>query len=200
MGIRIVLAENHSEMRDGLIALIEKKSDFKFIASANDGYQAVDLIHKHKPNVAIMDISMPLLNGIEASDRIRESEPDTKIVALSMHSERRFVVSMLKAGANGFILKDCAFDELANAIRAVYSNRIYLSKRIMEAIANDFIYHLTDQNIDHMVNIGDMERTILRRLSDGEDIKKIEDQLALNDSRTSDYLKDIVDQWLILND
>ena len=130
MGIRILLADNHKIMRDGLVALIEKQPGMEVIAVAENGRRAVQLTRKLRPDVIVMDINMPGLNGIDATNQIISHSPNAKVIALSIYSDRQFVSEMLKAGASGYLLKDCAFEELTLAIRTVADNHNYLSASI----------------------------------------------------------------------
>ncbi|MEW6214862.1 MAG: response regulator transcription factor, partial [Nitrospirota bacterium] len=139
MSIRILLADDHKIVLDGLHALLEKQPGMEVVAEAEDGRKTVQLVQKLLPDVVIMDIAMPDLNGIEATRQIVAETPNVKVVALSMHSDRRFVVEMFKAGALGYLLKDCAFEELANAIRSVVANRLYLSPKIADIVVKDYI-------------------------------------------------------------
>jgi two-component system, NarL family, response regulator NreC len=126
MRIRVLLADDHMIVRDGLRSLLDRDGDLEVIGEAQNGQTAVELTHKLAPDVVIMDIGMPLMNGIEATERILEDKSNTKIIGLSMHNDRHFVSSMLKAGASAYLLKDSAFDELVNAIHAVISGHVYL--------------------------------------------------------------------------
>ena len=119
MGIRVLIADDHKIVRDGLRILIDKQKDMEVIGEAQNGRDAVKFTKKLRPDVVIMDVSMPDMNGIEATRQITTENRRVKIIALSMHSDRRFVTGMLEAGASGYLLKDCAFGELANAIRCV---------------------------------------------------------------------------------
>jgi two-component system, NarL family, response regulator NreC len=131
MTIRILLADDHKIVRDGLRSLLEKDDDLKVVGEAPNGQVAVKLNHELSPDIVVMDIGMPIMNGIEATERIVEDRPEAKIIGLSMHSDRRFVSSMLEAGASGYLLKDCAFDELVDAIRTVLSGQVYLGPGIV---------------------------------------------------------------------
>ena len=119
MSIKILLADDHRLFREGLRALLEKEQDMEVVAEASDGRQAVELAGELAPAVVVMDISMPDLNGIEATRQLASRVPATKVIALSMHSDRRFIGGMLKAGASGYLLKDCANEEFIRAIRSV---------------------------------------------------------------------------------
>jgi two-component system response regulator NreC len=126
MRIKVLLADDHMIVRDGLRSLLDRDGDVEVIGEAPDGRTAVELTNALAPDVVVMDVGMPVMNGIEATRRIIENKPNAKIIGLSMHSERNFVLRMLKAGASGYLLKDSAFDELVNAIHAVILGHIYL--------------------------------------------------------------------------
>ena len=127
MTLRVLLADDHEIMRQGLRLLLEKHSDMEVVAEANDGQEAIELAGQLKPDVVVMDVNMPGVDGPDATRRIVSSQPDTRIVALSMHSKKGFIIEMLKAGASGYVLKENAFSELVNAINTVMGNESYLS-------------------------------------------------------------------------
>ena len=130
MNIQILLADDHQIMRNGLCALIDQRDDMEVVGEAADGRTALRLVQILEPHVVIMDIGMPDLNGIEATCQIRAKYPQVKVIALSMHSDKRFVAGMLHAGAVGYLLKDCAFEELARAVHRVMEHKTYLSPAI----------------------------------------------------------------------
>ncbi|HKZ16991.1 MAG TPA: response regulator transcription factor [Geobacteraceae bacterium] len=130
MIIRVLLADDHKIVREGLRSLLEKEPDIDVITMADNGRAALQLAGELRPDVAVIDIAMPEMNGIEAIRRISAANPGVRILALSMHSARRFVAEALSAGANGYILKDCASEELVRAIRVIAENQTYLSPKI----------------------------------------------------------------------
>jgi DNA-binding NarL/FixJ family response regulator len=135
MNVKILLADDDKVMRDGLRSLIEKQPEMEVVAEAENGHTAVQLNRELRPDVIVMDIHMPEVNGIEATRRIVEEFPGTKVVAFSMHSDRQFVVGAINAGVSGYLLKDCAFEELAHAIRTVAGSRKYLSSKVKDTVA-----------------------------------------------------------------
>ena len=138
MSIRIILADDHTMLREGLRALIEEQPAMTVIAMAEEGRSTVRLAEKLRPDIIVMDISMPGMNGMEATRQILAKDPGIKILALSMHTDRRFVVEMLSAGASGYLLKDCAFEELISALHALADKRTYLSPKISDVVVKDY--------------------------------------------------------------
>ncbi len=154
MSIRLILADDHKVVRDGLFALLDREADLTVVAEASDGREAVRLAAEHEPMVVVMDVGMPALNGIEATAQIRANTPATRVLALSIHADKRFVERMLKAGASGYLLKNCAARELVRAIREVAAGKGYLSPEIAGLVVADLVqpqapdqrpgaYHLT---------------------------------------------------------
>ena len=179
MSIRILLADDHKIMRDGLRSLLEKQSDMEVVAEAENGRTTVQLAQKLLPDVVIMDIAMPDLNGIEATRQIIASAPSVKVLALSMHSNRAFVTGMLSAGASGYLLKDSAFEELARAIRVIVMNQTYLGLGITEAVVKDYVRHLsaTGPSVPHL---SPKEREVLQLLAEGMTTKQIASRLYVS--------------------
>jgi DNA-binding NarL/FixJ family response regulator len=140
--MKVLLADDHRIVREGLKSLLQSQPDMDVIAEASDGRQAVEMARDLDPDVVVMDVAMPQLNGIEATRQLTNEQRDWKIVALSMHSDRRYVSEALKAGASGYVLKDGAFDELISAIRAVISDRVYLSPRVAGVVVEDYVRRL----------------------------------------------------------
>ena len=142
MKTRILLADDHRIMREGLKSLLNDEPDMEVVGEAENGRKAIEMTDELSPDVVVMDIGMPELNGIEATRRIVLDHPDTKVVALSMHSDRRFMAEILKAGAAGYLLKDGAFEELAGAIRTVVAKKMYLSPRIADVVVEDYVRNM----------------------------------------------------------
>ncbi len=136
--IEVLLADDHRLVADGLRMVLEQDSSLRVVGIANDGRQAVKLSAKLKPDVVVMDAMMPGLNGIEATQQIRAAQPEVKVLALSMHADRRFVRGMLLAGACGYLIKDCAAEELSRAVHAVVAGQTYLSPSVAMVVVEDY--------------------------------------------------------------
>ncbi len=180
MSIRVLLADDHRIVRDGLRSLIIQDEDMTVVAEAENGRITVALARKFDPDVVIMDVGMPDLNGIEATRLILSQNPGTKVIALSMHSDKRFVVQMLKAGASAYLLKDCAFDELATAIRSAVEGKIYLSPEIARPVLEDYLQHLSRNDLSETNVLTPREREIVQLLTEGKSARAIASLLNLS--------------------
>jgi DNA-binding NarL/FixJ family response regulator len=172
MKTKILLADDHRIVREGLRSLLEAEDDMVVIGEAENGRKAIELAEELGPDVVVMDIGMPELNGIEATRRIIHDHPHTKVVALSMHSDRRFMSEILKAGASGYLLKDGAYDELAGAIRTVMSQKMYLSPRIADVVVEDYVRHLPRAEPSVFAALTPREREVLQLLAEGKATKQ----------------------------
>jgi len=173
MSVRILLADDHGIIRQGLHSLLEKQPDMEVVAEAEDGRRALDLVQELLPDIVIMDVTMPNLNGVDATRQIVDRFPKVKVIALSIHSNRRFVADMLKAGASGYILKECLFDELVRAIRTVTTDSIYLSPRITSIVIDDYVNIMPDDEVSISSVLTDREREVLQLLAEGKSTKQI---------------------------
>lgn len=190
--IRIVLADDHEIMREALRGLIEIQRNFKVVGEASDGRTAVQLVSKLRPDIAIMDISMPDLNGIEATRQILLASPLTKIIALSAHCEKRFVLEMLHAGALGYLIKTCAFKELIHAIRAVAENSTYFSPKITEIVLKDYLRRVPPTDFSEAAHLTSREREVLQLLSEGKRTKEIASTLQVSVKTVETYRQQIM--------
>lgn len=176
MSVRIVIADDHKIVRDGLRQMLSRQLDFEVIAEAEDGLEAIRLAEELRPDVVLMDVGMKGLNGVEATRRLLASVPSSKVLGLSMHSEKRFVREMLAAGASGYMHKDCAFDELADAIRAVTEGRTYLSPRVAETVVQDYLARVSSareaDDDGAAAVLSSREREVLQLLAEGKSAKE----------------------------
>ena len=174
MKIKILLVDDHKIVRDGLRKLLEKQETaLMVVGEAEDGRSAIRSVRELKPDVVIMDVAMPDLNGIEATRQLVADRPDLKIVALSMHSERKFVTEMLKAGAAAYLLKDCAFEELVTAIQTVVKGKIYLSPGIAGVVIENYVRNAPSVDKSVFSLLSDREREVLQLMSEGKTTKEI---------------------------
>jgi DNA-binding NarL/FixJ family response regulator len=173
MSIRILLADDHGIMREGLRSLLEKEPDIKVVGEAEDGRKAIGLVSELLPDVVIMDISMPGLNGADATRRIVSQFPTVKVIALSMHSNRIFVADMLKAGASGYVLKECLFDELVEAIRIVAAGDKHLSSKVAGVVVSDYVKRLSGGAESPLETLTGREREVLQLIGEGKNTKQI---------------------------
>lgn len=173
MSTRILLVDDHAILREGLWILLDKQHDMEVVAEAEDGRKALNLVRELVPDLVIMDITMPNLNGVEATHQIISEFPKTRVIALSIHSNRRFVAGMLKAGASGYILKECLFDELIQAIYMVTAGGVYLSPRITGVVVEDYVERLSAVVEPRLAALKDREREVLQLLAEGKSTKQI---------------------------
>jgi DNA-binding NarL/FixJ family response regulator len=194
MKIRILLADDHQIMREGLKALLGRRSSIEVIAEAENGIEALSIARKERPDVIVMDIAMPDINGIEVTRQLKSELADIKIIALSMHSDRRFVSEILKAGASAYVLKHAAFEDLEKAIKAVMMDRTFLSADILEAVVNDYVSQLSSSEYDAYRQLSDRERQVLQLLAEGNSTKEIAFKLHVSVKTIESHRQNIMNK------
>lgn len=172
MSIRVLLVDDHTIMREGLKALLASATDIQVVAQAADGVEAVRMAAEHAPDVIVMDLTMPNMGGIEATRRIAAASPGIRILALSMVMDRSCVVESLKAGAKGYLVKDCAGEELIGAIRTLATGGSYLCSKITELIISDYAQHAAADPAS-AAPLSRREREVLQLIADGKNTKEI---------------------------
>ena len=173
MSIRILLADDHAIVRHGLIRAIQQEDDMEVVGQARDGLSTVEKARELSPDIVLMDISMPDLNGIEATRQIRRESPEVKVIVLSMHSAKHFVTETFKVGAMGYLLKDCDYDELTRAIRTVAQGKAYLSPSISDVVIEDMIYNEEEKTHTAFNLLTPREREVLQLMAEGNTTKQI---------------------------
>ncbi|MCK4976094.1 MAG: response regulator transcription factor [Anaerolineales bacterium] len=178
--IRILLADDHTILRDGIRSLLEDESDMTVIGEAEDGHSAVKLVKKLDPDVVLMDIAMPLLNGLEATRQIKRDNPQTKVLVLTMHENEEYIRQVLAIGAMGYILKDAAARELLGAIRAVYRGEAVLSPAITRLVIEDYLRWGDLQPESDSSGLSPREREVLQLVAEGYTNKQIAEILSIS--------------------
>jgi DNA-binding NarL/FixJ family response regulator len=179
--IRILLADDHTVVRKGLRLLLEAQPGFNVIADAADGREAVGLAEKLVPDVVVMDVAMPILNGIEAARQITAKQPNVAVVFLSMHSDEGYVLKALKAGARGYLLKDSAEYDLINAVKAVTEGKAFFSPAISKMLVEDYVRQMRERAVEDSYELlTTREREVLQLLAEGKNNKDVANLLNLS--------------------
>jgi len=195
MKLRVILADDHQVIREGLRTLIEEQSDMEVVAEAANGRDAIRLCGEMKAQVVVMDVAMPDLNGIEATRQIMTECPTAKVLALSMHADKHYAAGMLGAGAAGYVLKDCAFEELADAIRRVATGGSYLSPEIEGVVLRDYVERLSGEGGASAFSVlTDREREVLQLVAEGHTTKQIADTLHVSVKTIESHRQNIMDK------
>ena len=197
MSIRIVLADDHTMFLSGLHTLLEKEPDLEVVAKVKDGREAIRVVHEKRPDLVVMDVSMPGMNGIEATRQITATLPRVKVLCLSMHSEEQFVTAVLEGGASGYLLKECALDELLTAIHTVMANQIFLSPTITTTVVQNYRAQRGATQPSPVSPLTDREREVLQLIAEGHSTKDIAARLHLSVKTIDTHRHRIMDKLRI---
>ncbi|MFO7743300.1 MAG: response regulator transcription factor [Anaerolineae bacterium] len=188
MTIAVFLADDHTVVREGLRAYLDAEPDIQVVGEAGNGRDAVGLIAELEPDVAVLDIGMPELNGVDATAEICRRNPSVRVVILSMHSTNEYVFRALRGGASGFVVKDSAGRELIDAVHAVHAGHHYLSQKISDQVIEDYVEHreaIEDQS--PLDRLSDREQQILKHLVEGKTTAEISESLSLSNTTVNTY-------------
>lgn len=200
MSIKVIIADDHTLVRDGLKLILESSDGIKVIAEASDGLQTIQIARDLKPDVILMDISMPNMNGIEATNRIHEENPDIKIVILSMQSTVEDIFRALKAGAIGYLLKESAGKEVVEAVHAAFNGRRYLSRKVDDILIDSYIYERESMSeTSPLEKLSSREKEVLQLVAEGKSSNEIAELLFLSVKTIETYRSRLM-QKLGIND
>lgn len=195
MPIKVLIADDHKIVLDGLVSLINEHRDMNVVGQATDGRSVVTLAMETDPDIVVMDLTMPILNGIDATRMIIQKAPDIRVIALSMHSEKRFIRAALKAGASGYLVKENAFDELVSAIRAVKDSKNYLCPVATKIMMLDYLHHIkAEGNFTDRDILTPRERETLQLLAEGRKTREIAGDLNVSVKTVETHRKNIMDK------
>ena len=193
--LRILLADDHTVVRQGLRKVLEERPDWVVVAEAGNGRDAVKQAEEFKPDVAILDVAMPLLNGIEATRQIVKRVPGTRVLVLTMHSDEAYVNQILKAGATGYLLKDSADVDLIQAVAAVSQGKSFFSPAVARLMLDDYVRQLADKGItDRYESLSEREREIFQLIAEGKANKEIATILTISPSTVETHRARIMEK------
>ena len=193
--VRILLADDHTMVRQGLRKVLEERPEWEVVAEASDGREAVRLAEQHRPDVAIIDVAMPLLNGIETTRQITRRVPGTRVLVLSMHADEAYVTQILQAGATGYLLKDSADVDLMQAVTAVSVGKSFFSPAIARVMLDDYVRQLADKGItDRYESLSEREREIFQLIAEGKTNKEIAALLSVSPSTVETHRGHIMEK------
>lgn len=192
--LRILLADDHTVVRQGLRKVLEERPEWQVVAEAGDGREAVRLAEEFRPDVAVVDVAMPLLNGIEATRQIARRAPQTKVLVLSMYSDEAYVTQMLKAGATGYLLKDSADVDLLQAVQAVSQGKSFFSPAVARLMSDDYARQRGENAVDRYESLSDREREIFQLVAEGKTNKEMAALLFISPSTVETHRARIMDK------
>ena len=193
--LRILLADDHTVVRQGLRKVLEERPEWEVVAEAGDGREAVRQAEQHKPDIAILDVAMPLLNGIETTRQITRRVPNTRVLVLSMHADEAYVTQMLQAGATGYLLKDSADVDLIQAVSEVAKGKSFFSPAIARVMLDDYVRQLADKGVtDRYHSLSEREREIFQLIAEGKANKEIAALLSISPSTVETHRARIMEK------
>jgi DNA-binding NarL/FixJ family response regulator len=200
MSIKVMLVDDHRMVSEALSALLAREKDIEIVAIANNGREAVQAAKELRPDIVVMDLSMPEMNGLEASRNILSDLPNCRVIALSMHSDRKYVVEAIRSGARGYILKDSAYTSLPGAIRDVVENNGYLDPKITGLVIKDYFRYMNESYVeDDSSPLSSREREVLQLIAEGKNTKEIAFQLDITIKTVETHRRQIMQKLRLGN-
>ena len=198
MKTRILLVDDHKILRDGICSLLKEYDDMEVVGEAADGRTAIRLVEELSPDVVIMDISMPDVNGIDATRKIISDRPKVKIIALSMHYDKQFISEIFKAGASGYLIKESAFDELEHAVRVVMDGKTYINPQIASLVVESLVTQSTP-SAQAFSLLTEREREVLQLIAEGKSTKQIARDLNVSAKTVESHRRQVMGKLNIRN-
>jgi len=199
MATKVLLVDDHKIMREGISALLRRYSEFEVVGQAADGRQALEMASQLKPDIIIMDVGMPNLNGVDATKQLLSMNPDLKIMALSTHSDGAVVAKMIKAGAKGYILKESAFEELIEGLNTLQDDRTFLCNKISKVVFSEYVGMVTNSKVINGDGLTGLEREVLQLVAEGHTTKEIAEILNLSTKTIDSHREHIMQKLGIRN-
>ena len=197
--VNVLLVDDHPILRAGLKSLVNSDNGYAVVGEANTGREAVKLAQELKPDIVVMDISMPDMNGAEATLQIKNIHPKARIIILTVHSERHIIDNVLKAGASGYLLKDCISEDLLLAIKTVLSDQVFLSPRVARTLVQNYVHQYNHKDGSIFSDLTAREREILQAMAEGKSVKQIAADFFLSIKTVGAHRKNIMDKLQIRN-
>jgi len=197
--IKVLIADDHEIVRKGLRELINQQSDMEVICEAEDGENAIQMVGKYSPDVILMDVVMPNVNGIEATRQIKSQYPDTRIIALSIYADRSYVIQMFKMGVSGYLLKESAFNELIKAIRKALNNQIHLSHLLFKGVYLEFQSIMKKSESTDLKILNEKEHVILQKLANAHTMREISESMNVSGNTVEAMVESILNKWMLIN-
>ena len=179
MTIRILITDDHQLFREGIANLLAASPEIEIVGQAENGQQAIEKAKQLKPDIVIMDLSLPVINGVDATRILHKELPETKVLVLSMHADKNYIKEALEAGAFGYLFKDCTYDQLIEAINTVSQGKKYLSNKITEVLIHDYL-NREEETPDNDQSLSERESEILRLIAEGKSTREIADLLFIS--------------------
>ncbi|MHC4855324.1 MAG: response regulator [Planctomycetota bacterium] len=199
MATKVLLVDDHEIMREGISALLRRYSEFEVVGQAADGRRALEMASQLKPDIIIMDVGMPNLNGVDATKQLLSMNPELKIMALSTHSDGAIVAKMIKAGAKGYILKESAFEELVEGLNTLQDGRTFLCNKISKVVFSDYVDLVTNPKVMDGDGLSGREREVLQLVAEGHTTKQIAEILNLSTKTIDSHREHIMEKLGIRN-
>jgi len=199
MATKVLLVDDHEIMREGMSALLRKYSEFEVIGLASDGREAIEMVAQLHPDVVIMDVGMPNLNGVDATRQLISAHPNLKIMALSAHSDGSVVVKMIRAGAAGYMLKESAFEELVEGLNTLMEGKTFLCKKISKVVFSEYVDLVSNSKAMKGNGLTNREREVLQLVAEGKTTKEIAELLQLSTKTIDSHREHIMEKLGIRN-